>query len=61
MLLKGNFQQAIQMQLSKQPKIVYEFLIAILESSLNFQHFEKMDEPQAQVIPKLLTRQNVVT
>ena len=58
---RENFPQAIQMQSSKQPKIFYERLIAILESSLNFQHFEKRMSPRAQLIPKLLTRKDLVT
>ena len=44
---RENFPQAIQMQLSKQTKIFYEFSIAILKSLLNFQHFEQKAEPQS--------------
>ena len=49
-----NFPQAIQMQSSKQPKIFYELLIEILESSLNFQHFEKKDEPQSSINSEII-------
>ena len=35
------FTQAIQMQLFEKPKIFYQFFIAFLESTWNFQHFEK--------------------
>ena len=39
-----KFQQAIQIELSKKLKILYEFLVAFLEPTSNFPHAEKRDE-----------------
>ena len=36
----------IRMQLSKQQKTFSEFFAAFLKSILNFEHFEKEDDPQ---------------
>ena len=41
---KLKFPQAIQMHLSKKPKINYQLFIAFLQSTSTFQHFEKEDE-----------------
>ena len=38
---RENFPLPIQMQLSEKPKTFCQFFIAFLESSLNFEHFEK--------------------
>ena len=38
------------MQWSIKQKIIWEFFIAFLESTLNFEHFEKKDEPHSSSI-----------
>ena len=47
----------MQMQLSEKPKTFYQFL----ESTLNFEHFEKKMSLIAQVFLKLLTPKDVLT
>ena len=37
----GNFSSAIQMHLSLKPKIFSYFFVLFLESTSNFEHFEK--------------------
>ena len=37
--------QPSQMQLSRKQKTVSEFFSAFLKSSLNFEHFQKKDDP----------------
>ena len=45
-----KFGKAIQMQLSKNPKIFLEFFNAFLESTSNFQLFPKKDEAHSKTI-----------
>ena len=40
----GNFSSAIQMHLSLKPKIFSYFFVLFLESTSNFEHFEKKDD-----------------
>ena len=49
------------MQLSEKLKAFSGFFIAVLESALNFEHFEKKVSFIAQVFPKLLTPKDVFT
>ena len=42
------------MQLPEKLETVFPFFIAFLESSLNFQQFEKKDEPHGQSIPEVI-------
>ena len=51
----------VQMQLSGKLKTFAEFFIAILESALNFEHFEKKVSLIAQVFLKLYTPKDVFT
>ena len=37
----------IQMQLPKKPKVLCEIFIAFLESTLNFEHSEKKNDPSS--------------
>ena len=41
---RDNLTQPIQMQLSRKQKTFSEFFSAFLESSLNFEHFQKKDD-----------------
>ena len=49
-----TFTQEIQMQLSKQPIIFYQFLIAFLEYTPNFQHLEKKDEAHSSTLSNII-------
>ena len=51
---------AIQMHLSQKQKIFSQFLAALFESALNFEHFQKKMTLIAYVFPKLLTTKNVL-
>ena len=44
LLNRDNLTQPIQMQLSEKQKTFSEFFSAFLESSLNFEHFQKKDD-----------------
>ena len=50
----------IQMHLSQKQKIFSQFLAAIFESALNFEHFQKKMRLIAYVFAKLLTTKNVL-
>ena len=45
LLNRDNLTQPIQMQLSRKQKTFSEFFSAFLKSSLNFEHFQKKDDP----------------
>ena len=45
LLIRDNLMQPIQMQLSQNQKTFCWFFYAIFESSLNFEHFQKKDDP----------------
>ena len=47
LLNRDNLTQAIQMQLSQTQKSFSDFFSAFLESSLNFEHFLKKDDPHS--------------
>ena len=51
---------SIQMQLSEKQKNVSQFFAEILESILNFQHFETKDDPHSFCISKITDSENVV-
>ena len=44
---KDNLTQPIQMQLSQKQKTFSEFLSAFSTSRLNFEHFQKKDDPHS--------------
>ena len=56
---RDNLTQPIQMQLSQKQKSFSEFVFAFSECKLNFEHFQKKDDPQADVFPNLRTPKNV--
>ena len=45
LLNRDNLTQPIQMQLSQKQKTFSDFLTGFLKSSLNFEHFLKIDDP----------------
>ena len=42
---RHNLTQPIQMQLSRKQKTVFEFFCGFFKSRLNFEHFQKKDDP----------------
>ena len=44
---RDNLTQPIQMQLSEKKKPFLNFFPAVLKSRLNFEHFQKIDEPHS--------------
>ena len=53
LLIRDNFRQPIQMQISQKQKTFSQFVSAFLKSILNFEHFEKKIILRADVFPKL--------
>ena len=47
LLNRDNLRQPIQMQLSHKQKTFSEFVSAFLKERLNFQHFQKKDDPHS--------------
>ena len=47
LLYRENLMQPIQILLSEKPKIFSEFFSAFLKSTLNFEHFQKKDDPHS--------------
>ena len=58
---RENLLLPIQLQLSDKLKTFSQFFIAFLESTSNFEHFEKKMSLIAQVFTKLLTPKDVHT
>ena len=50
LLSRDNLTQPIQILLSPKQKTFSEFLSAFLESTLNFEHFQKRDDPYSRCI-----------
>ena len=48
------------MQLAKKRKIFSEFLAAFLKSRLNFEYFEKKDDPHSFCISEITNSENMV-
>ena len=49
-LNRDNLTHSIQILLSQKQNIVSQFLFAFLKSKLNFEHFQKKDDPQRKCI-----------
>ena len=47
LLYRENLMQPIQILLSEKPKIFSQFFSAFLKSTLNFEHFQKKDDPHS--------------
>ena len=47
LLARDNLMQRIQMLLSRKQKTFSQFFSSFLKSSLNFQHFQKKDDPHS--------------
>ena len=48
-----NLPSPIEMQLSLKPKTFSDFFLLFLESTSNFQHFEKQDDPHTYFITEI--------
>ena len=59
-LIRDNLTISIQMQLSQKQKIFSEFFAAFLKSGLNFEYFEKKDDPHGFCIFDITDSGNVV-
>ena len=60
LLKRGNLTIPIQMQLSQKQKTFSQFFAAFLKSTLNFEHFEKKDDPHRFCISEITDSENVV-
>ena len=60
LLNKDNLTQLIRMQLSQKRKAISQYFIAFWKCALNFEHFQKKDDPHNDLFPKLRTPENVV-
>ena len=53
LLYRENLMQPIQILLSEKPKIFSQFFSAFLKSTLNFEHFQKKDDPHRRCISQI--------
>ena len=53
LLYRENFTQPIEMVVSKKRKLFSQFFFAFLKSILNFQHFQKKDDPHSRYISQI--------
>ena len=60
LISKNKWTQTIQMSLSQKQNIFSEFFSSVLESALNFEHFQKNTSLIAYVFPKLPTTKDVL-
>ena len=60
LISKNKWMQIIQMSLSQKQNIFSEFFSSVLESALNFEHFQKKTSLIAYVFPKLPTTKDVL-
>ena len=54
---KDKWKQTIQMNLSQKPKIFSKKFSAFFESALNFEHFQKKDDPHSLCISEVTDRE----
>ena len=54
LLNRDNLTQAIQTLLSQKPKAFSQFFSSFLKSTLNFEHFQKKDDPHSRCIPEIM-------
>ena len=53
LLNRDNLMQPIRTQLSQNDKAFCEFFLAFSKSTLNFEHFEKKDDPRSLFISEI--------
>ena len=54
LLNRDNLTQPIQILLYQKPNTFYEFFSEFLKSTLNFEHFQKKDDPHSRCIPEIM-------
>ena len=59
-LKRENLTIPIQMQLSQKQKTFFEFFAAFLKFGLNFEQFEKKDDPHSLSISEITDSENVL-
>ena len=52
LLYRDNLPQQVQILLSQKPKTFSRLSFEILKPTLNFEHFQKKDDPHSRVVPK---------
>ena len=53
LLNRDNLTQSIQTLLSQKPKAFSQFFSSFLKSTLNFEHFQKKDDPHSRCISEI--------
>ena len=53
LLYTDNLTQPIQIRLSQKQKTFCQFFFAFLKSTLNFEHFQKNDDPHSRCISQI--------
>ena len=53
LVYRDNLTQPIQILLSQKQKTFSQFFSAVLKSTLNFEHFQRNDDPQSRIISKI--------
>ena len=53
LLYRENLTQPIQILLSQKAKTFSRFFSAFLKSTLNFEHFQKKDDPHSRIISQI--------
>ena len=53
LIKRGNLTQPIQILLSQKEKTFSPFLSSFFKSTLNFEHFQKKDEPHSRCISEI--------
>ena len=52
--IRDNLTQPIQILLSQKLNTFSQFFFGFLKSTLNFEHFEKKDDPHSRCIPEIM-------
>ena len=58
LLNRDSLTQAIQTLLSQKPKAFSQFFSSFLKSTLNFEHFQKKDDPHSRCISEITVSEN---
>ena len=58
LLYKDNLLQTLQILLSQKQNTCSQFFSAFLKSTLNFEHFQKKDDPHSRYISQITVSEN---
>ena len=58
LLYKDNLLQTLQILLSQKQNTFSQFFSAFLKSTLNFEHFQKKDDPHSRYISQITVSEN---